>query len=53
MEGRLCGQIRRGPGELLGCSVIGIYLLRFDAGRSGGEGAVQGTFEGVIVCPCG
>jgi hypothetical protein len=53
MEGRLCGQIRRGPRELRGCNIIGVYLLRFDAGRAGGEGAVQGTFEGVIVCPCG
>ena len=53
MEGRLCGEIRRGPRELLGCNIIGIYLLRFEASRDGGEGAVQGTFEGVIVCPCG
>lgn len=53
MEGRLCGQIRRGPRELLGCNIIGIYLMRFDANREGGAGAVQGTFEGVIVCPCG
>jgi hypothetical protein len=53
MEGRLCGQIRRGPRELRGCNVIGVYLLRFDPSRQGGQGAVQGTFEGVIVCPCG
>jgi hypothetical protein len=53
MEGRLCGQIRRGPRELRGCNIIGIYLLRFDANAKGGDGAVQGTFEGVIVCPCG
>jgi len=52
MEGRLCGQIRRGPSELLGCNVIGVYLLRFDAGANGGEGAVEGTFEGVVVCGC-
>ena len=53
MEGRLCGRIVRGPRELRGCNVIGVYLLRFDAGAGGGEGGVQGTFEGVIVCPCG
>ena len=53
MEGRLCGRIVRGPRELRGCNVIEVYLLRFDAGAGGGEGGVQGTFEGVIVCPCG
>jgi hypothetical protein len=36
-----------------GCNIIGVYLLRFDANAKGGDGAVQGTFEGVIVCPCG
>jgi hypothetical protein len=45
--------IRRGPRELIGCNVNGIYLLRFDANPKGGDGGVQGTFEGVIVCPCG
>jgi hypothetical protein len=53
MEGRLCAQIRRGPDGFGCCNVIGVYLLRFDAGEGGGEGGVQGTFEGVIVCPCG
>jgi hypothetical protein len=53
MEGRLCAQIRRAPPDFVCCNVIGVYLLRFDANAKGGGGAVQGTFEGVIVCPCG
>ena len=53
MEGRLCAQIRRAPRELVGCNIIGVYLLRFDANPKGGQGDVQGTFEGVIVSPCG
>jgi hypothetical protein len=53
MQGRLCGLIRRGPRDLRGCNVIGIYLLRFEADERGGQGGVEGTFEGVIVCPCG
>lgn len=53
MEGRLCGQVvqTRDP-ALKGCQVIAAYRLRFDPSRQGGSGAVRGTLEGVIVCPC-
>lgn len=53
MEGRFCGEIieARGP-ALVGCSVQGTYRFRFDPGAGGGSGAIQGTFEGSIVCRC-
>src|SRR5437773_2077284 len=53
MEGRLCGQIAStAHPELNGCQVIAAYRIKFDPGTTGGQGAVHGTLEGVIVCPC-
>jgi hypothetical protein len=53
MEGRFCGTVRKARAlELVGCQVIGVYRLRFDPSREGGSGAVRGTLEGVLVCPC-
>jgi hypothetical protein len=53
LEGRLCGQVvqTRSP-ALKGCQVIAAYRIRFDPSTQGGSGAVRGTLEGVIVCPC-
>ena len=53
MEGRLCGQVvaTRDP-ALRRCQVIAAYRIRFDPSVRGGSGAVRGTLEGVIVCPC-
>lgn len=53
MEGRFCGVVTepRDP-ALKDCSVQGTYRFRFDPGASGGHGAIQGTFEGSIVCTC-
>jgi hypothetical protein len=28
------------------------YRIKFDPGTAGGQGAIRGTLEGVIVCPC-
>jgi hypothetical protein len=53
MEGRLCGQVTEaGSTRLKGCRVLAAYRIRFDASIQGGSGAVVGTLEGVIVCPC-
>jgi len=53
MEGRLCGSVVETEfGELKGCQVIGVYRIRFDPQEGGAQGSVEGTFEGVIVCPC-
>ena len=54
MIGRLCGTIQRAPEQprLLGCQVFGVYRLQFDPGKDGGQGAVRGTVEGLVVCPC-
>jgi len=53
LEGRLCGQVvaTRDP-ALRRCLVIAAYRIRFDPSVRGGSGAVRGTLEGVIVCPC-
>jgi hypothetical protein len=54
MEGRLCGQVVD-PGrnlKLRGCQVIAAYRIKFDPSTTGGQGAVVGTLEGVIVCFC-
>jgi hypothetical protein len=53
MEGRLCGRIQS-PNQpaLNGCQVTGAYRIRFDPGATGGQGAVRGTLEGVILCSC-
>jgi hypothetical protein len=54
MIGRLCGTIQRAPQQqrLLGCQVFGVYRFQFDPGKEGGQGAIRGTAEGVVICPC-
>jgi hypothetical protein len=53
MEGLLVGTIRKAPDRrLIGCTVQAIYKLKFDAATDGGQGAVEGTLEGAIVCDC-
>lgn len=54
MEGRFCGTVVNAEDEtLIGCQVLGTYRLQFDPSQGGGQGAVQATFEGVILCECG
>ncbi|MFF0014125.1 hypothetical protein [Streptomyces sp. NPDC005374] len=53
LEGRLCGRVlRTSDPELAGARVFGVYRIRFDAGSGGGQGAVSGTVEGVVVREC-
>ena len=53
MEGRLCGQVTSSKDPALkGCQVIAAYRIKFDPSLKGGGGAVVGTIEGVIICPC-
>jgi hypothetical protein len=54
MTGRLCGFIRRAPTSprLRGCEVFGVYRIQFEPNEEGGQGAVRGTIEGVVVCRC-
>jgi hypothetical protein len=53
MEGLLVGIIRKARDRrLVGCELQAAYRLRFDPSSSGGSGAVSGTLEGDIVCPC-
>jgi hypothetical protein len=53
MEGRLCGRIETtGHAALNGCQVSAAYRIRFDPSATGGQGAVRGTLEGVILCSC-
>jgi hypothetical protein len=53
MEGRLCGQIVSTSNPALnGCQVIADYRIKFDPSTTGGQGAVRGTLEGVIICSC-
>jgi hypothetical protein len=53
MEGRLCGQIASTSNVALnGCQVIAAYRINFDPGAAGGQGAVRGTLEGMIICSC-
>jgi hypothetical protein len=53
MEGRLCGQIASTQNPAInGCQVMAAYRIRFDSSSTGGTGAVRGTLEGVIICPC-
>lgn len=53
MEGRLCGTVVR-PAEprLAGAQVVAAYRIRFDPSEKGGEGAVAGTLEGLVVRSC-
>jgi hypothetical protein len=53
MEGRLCGQIASPNNPALnGCQVVADYRIKFDPATAGGQGAIRGTLEGVIVCSC-
>jgi len=53
MEGRLCGKIvRTADRRLTGAQVFAAYRLRFDPGEDGGQGAVTGTIEGLVVRTC-
>lgn len=52
MEGRICIQIGSNKPETNGCQLFGVYRIKFDPTQSGGEGAVSGVIEGVIICPC-
>ncbi|MFI6387136.1 hypothetical protein ACIBHY_31610 [Nonomuraea sp. NPDC050547] len=53
MEGRLCGEIvrTRNP-ELRDARVFGTYCLSFEPSREGGQGAVTGTLEAVVIRDC-
>ena len=54
MEGRLCGQVVDGgqTPKLKGCQVTAAYRIKFDPSKTGGDGAVIGTLEGVLMCFC-
>jgi hypothetical protein len=53
MEGRLCGRlVRAADPALVGAQITAAYRLAFDAGERGGEGALQGTIEGLVVRNC-
>jgi hypothetical protein len=53
MEGRLCGKVvRTTDPRLTGAQVFAVYRLRFDPGEDGGQGAVTGTIEGLVVRTC-
>ena len=53
MEGRLCGRlVRAADPALTGAQVTAAYRFAFDAGERGGEGALQGTVEGLVVRNC-
>lgn len=53
LEGRMCGEVvETRHDELQGCWVQAAYRVTFDPGAGGGDGAVFGTLEGVVICPC-
>ena len=53
LTGRLCGEVVEAHvGELRECKVVAIYKIRFDPSEGGGSGAVYGTLEGMVICPC-
>jgi len=53
LTGRLCGEVvDANVGELKESKVVAIYKIRFDPSEKGGEGAVHGTLEGMVICPC-
>ncbi len=53
MEGRLCGRIVEAEDpKLVGCRVVGAYRFRFQPSEVFNDTPIQGTFEGLIVCPC-
>lgn len=54
MEGCFHGHVVEAEHRALrGCRLRGTYRLRFDPSDEGGEGGIEGTLEGVVVCPCG
>lgn len=54
MEGRLTGKVTRARDDrLLGCEVTAAYRLRFDPSEGFQNTGIQGTFEGLVVTPCG
>ena len=53
MEGRLCGRlVRAADPALVGAQVTAAYRLAFDPTEKGGEGALVGTLEGLVVRNC-
>ena len=53
MEGRLCGRIVRAKDDrLVGCAVTAAYRIRFDPSEGFQSTGVEGTLEGLVVCPC-
>jgi hypothetical protein len=53
MEGRLCGRlVEAADPALVGAQVTAAYRFAFDAGEAGGQGALQGTIEGLVVRNC-
>jgi hypothetical protein len=53
ISGRLCGRlVRAADPALTGAQVAAAYRFAFDAGERGGEGALQGTVEGLVVRNC-
>jgi hypothetical protein len=53
MEGQLSGAFQRvTEPRLENCRVEAAYRIRFDPTEQGGRGAVSGTLEGSLVCPC-
>ena len=53
LEGRLCGTlVKPRDRRLAGAQVTAAYRIRFDPNEKGGEGAVAGTLEGVVVRYC-
>lgn len=53
MEGRLCGRlVRTNDPKLAGAQVTAAYRFAFDPTEKGGEGALRGTIEGLVVRSC-
>lgn len=53
MEGRLCGRLVRATDpKLAGAQVTAAYRFAFDPSEKGGEGAMVGTLEGLVVRSC-
>jgi hypothetical protein len=53
MEGRLTGKVTQASDpRLVGAQVVAAYRMNFDPSEDGGEGAVTGTVEGLVVRPC-
>lgn len=53
LEGRLVGRVVRAQDKrLIGCCVTAVYRIKFDPSEGFQDTGVEGTLEGVIVCPC-